>query len=81
MSEESYSSPISQASASVWGLKSHDGVRMPTGRRPVRRSSVSALRSMRSRSAASGSTELRSWIQPCSATSWPSATTRCCSSG
>ena len=49
---------------SVLGLKSQEGVRRPTGLTPVIVSSVSAKRSMRSRSAASGSTEFSSWIQP-----------------
>ena len=72
---------MSRVMASVFGLKSHDGVRMPTGRTPVIFSSMSAERICRSRSASSGSTELRSWIQPWMPTSWPSATTRRCSSG
>ena len=55
---------MSRVIASVCGLKSHDGVRMPTGRTPAMRSSVSAERICSSRSASTGSTELRSWIQP-----------------
>ena len=67
--------------ASVLGLKSHDGVRIPTARLPVIFSSVSAERSIRSRSASYGSTELSSWIQPWMPISWPSAISARCSSG
>src|ERR1017187_4621955 len=66
---------------SVLGLKSHDGVRNPTDRTPVIFSSVSAERLIRSHSASYGSTEFNSWIQPWTPISWPSATTRRCSSG
>ena len=38
----------------VAGLKSQDGVRMPAGRLPVIRVSVSAARSVSARSAAAG---------------------------
>ena len=38
---------------------------MPTGRRPESFSSVSRERTRSSRSVASSSSELRSWIQPC----------------
>ena len=72
---------MSRVIASVCGEKSQDGVRMPTGRRPVTFSSMSAARICRSRSEASGRIELRSWIQPWMPISWPSATTRRCSSG
>ena len=54
---------------------------MPTGRTPVTFSSVSAARQWSARSAASGSTELSSWIQPCKPISCPSPMTRRCSSG
>jgi hypothetical protein len=72
---------MSRLMRKVCWLKSHDGVRMPTGRTPVTFSSTSAARICRSRSTAGGSTELRSWIQPWMPTSWPSATTARCSSG
>ena len=52
-------------------LKSQEGVRMPACSVPVIRVSVSAARSVSERSAAAGRSEFRSWIQPCSATSWP----------
>ena len=66
---------------SVLGLKSQDGVLSPTARLPVIFSSVSAERSINSRSASNGSTELSSWIQPWMPISWPSAMMRRCSSG
>ncbi len=72
---------MSRVMASVCGEKSHDGVRMPTGRWPETFSSMSAERICRSRSEISGRIELRSWIQPWMPISWPSATARRCSSG
>jgi hypothetical protein len=43
----------------VAALKSHDGVRMPAGRAPLIRVSVSAARSVSERSVAAGSPEFR----------------------
>jgi putative drug exporter of the RND superfamily len=74
ISDESYLRPSSLMIPSVAGLKSHDGVRIPTGRAPVLFSSTSALRSASSRSSADGRAAIRSWIQPCIPTSCPSAT-------
>ena len=51
--------------SSVAAVKSHDGVRIPTGRAPVLFSSTSALRIASSRSSAGGRVAIRSWIQPC----------------
>ena len=67
--------------SNVCWLKSQEGVRRPTGRLPDISSSVSAERRIKSRSASRGKLEFSSWIHPWMPISWPSATTRRCSSG
>ncbi len=61
--------------------KSQLAVRIPTGRVPLNRSSTSAARNVKSRSAPGGSLVLASWIQEWMPISCPSPATPRTSSG